>query len=538
MDRGSAVNTSPRATLFVRLCAALASGAVLMFVSPPVNLHGLHWFSFLPLFWALRPGEHRTNAKLGYAAGWIAVFLLFYWLVDTIRLFSSLPFVAALLVQIVFASAFAIPYALVFGSVHWLRERFGAGWVWLVPAVLVAAEKLSPALFPYYQGVSQYRNPYTWQLASVFGAYGLSYLVMLTNAALAEGLFYRRAEGAAQPWRLYGAVLAIFLGNIGFGAWRHAAVEQELASARILQVSLLQDDVTMDERRFTSAREDLNAWVRLTRQLDGKKVDLVVWPEGAVPYNPSDPKVLEYLGKLTSSGGYELLVGGGTSEKAPPETGRKYIHYNSCYLIDRAGALKGRYDKMVPLPFGEYIPFSETFPFLNGLIEGPGDFRAGKTPTVFQADGYTFTVPICYEAILDRQMWKLKDADLFVNITNDAWFGDTASPWQHAMLSAVQATQYGRPLLRVAYTGVCMVVEPHGDILYETKPFVEFAGVVPLRLAQVETAYVRGGWVFAWLCVAASAMAWGFGRGRAPRSPASADDARPVEASVVGSTER
>lgn len=507
---------SPRATLLLRLGAALVSGAVLTVIAPPVNLHWLHWVSFLPLFWALRPGEHRRNAWLGYAAGWIGVFLLFIWLIDTVKIFSSLPTVAAVLVHLVFATAFALPYLLVFGSVHWLRERFGTAWVWLIPAVLVAVEKLSPALFPYYQGVSQYRNPYTWQLASVFGAYGLSYLVMLTNAALAEGLIYRRREGRPPPWRTYGAVLALFLANLGFGSWRYGAVEAKLAEARTLNVALLQDDVTMEERRHTTAREDLQAWVQLTKKIEGQEVDLVVWPEGAMPYNPSDPKVLEFLGKLTKEGDFELLVGGGTSEKAPPESGRKYIHYNSCYLVNREGQLRGRYDKMVPLPFGEYIPFSQTFPFLNDLIEGPGDFRAGKTPTVFQASDYTFTVPICYEAILDAQMWNLKDADLFVNITNDAWFGDTASPWQHAMLAAVQSMQFGRPMLRIAYTGVCMVVEPHGAILYETQPFVEHTSVVPLRLAQVETVYRRGGWLFPWACVVASALALGFGRRRGP----------------------
>lgn len=510
---------SSRQTLLLRVGAALASGAVLTIVSPPMNVHWLHWFSFLPLFWALRPGEHRLNAKLGYAMGWIVVFLLFYWLVGTIEIFSSLPTVAALVVHVVFASAFALPYLLVFGSVHWLRERFGLAWIGLVPAVLVAVEKLSPALFPYFQGVSQYRNPYTWQLASVFGAYGLSYLVMLTNATLAEALIYRRREGRPQPWGVYGLVLAVFLGNVGFGAWRHGAVEAKLAAAKTLNVALLQEDVTMEQRRTTSSREDFASWVRLTKKLEGQKIDLVVWPEGAVPYNPSDPKVLEYLGRLTSEGGYELLVGGGTAEKAPPESGRNYLFYNSCYLIDREGKLRGRYDKMVPLPFGEYIPFSQTFPWLNDLIEGPGDFRAGTNPTIFQASGYTFSVPICYEAILDRQMWNLKDADLFVNITNDAWFGDTASPWQHAMLAAVQSVQYGRPMLRIAYTGVCMVVEPHGDILYETQPFEEYAGVVPLRLAQVETVYKRGGWIFSWLCVAAAALAFGFGRRAAPAAP-------------------
>jgi len=510
-----AVTLSPRSSLIPRLGAALLSGAVLMAISPPLNVAWLHWFSFLPLFWALRAGETRRNAWLGYATGWIAVFILFFWLVETVERFSSLPTVLALLVQVVFASAFALPYALVFGSVHWIRDRFGVAWVWLTPTLLVAVEKLSPALFPYFQGVSQYRNPYTWQLASVLGAYGLSYLVLLTNCALAEALVYRRRAGAPVPWRTLGAVSALFLLNLAFGFWRHGAVERTLSGARTIQVAMLQDDMSMEQRRLTTAREDFMTWVRLTRQIEGKPVDLVVWPEGSVIYNPTEPSVLKYLGTLTTRGHFDLLIGGGTTEPAPTGSDERYIHFNSSYLIDRNGEIKGRYDKMVPLPFGEYIPLSDTFPFLKHIVQGPGDFRAGKTPTVFQGDGFTMSSPICYEAILDRQMWKLKDVDLFVNITNDAWFGDTASPWQHAMLAAVQSMQYGRPMLRIAYTGVSMIVEPHGDIRYETRPFVEQAEIEPLRLGKVDTLYVAGGWSFAWLCVGVAVGTFALGRRRA-----------------------
>lgn len=498
---GLAVNPLARSVL--RVVAALFSGAILTVIAPPLNLHYLHWFSFLPIFWALKPGEHRRNALLGYASGWIAQFLIFYWLIETVTIFSSLPFVLALVVLALFATVFAVPYGVFFASVHWFRERLGGAWVWIIPAVLVAVEKISPALFPYYQGVSQYRFAPTWQLASVTGVLGLSYLVMLSNAVLAETFIYGPAEGRRPPWRSIGAFAAIFIANIGFGLWRVDHVEAQLAGARVLNVALLQDDVTMEERRVTTAKEDLMAWVKLTNQLEGQDPDLVIWPEGAVPYNPTDGGVKKLLSRMSYEGGYDFLLGGGTSEKAAPESGRKYVHYNSCYLFNKKGEVRGRYDKMVPLPFGEYIPFSDTFPFLKDIIEGPGDFRAGTTPTVFEAEDFTFTTPICYEAILSSQMWKLKDADLFVNITNDAWFGDTAAPHQHAMLAAVQAMQLGRPLVRVAYTGIDFVVEPTGKILYETEPFTEVAKVVPLRLMPVDTVYRHGGWLFPWLCLGA-----------------------------------
>jgi apolipoprotein N-acyltransferase len=200
-----------------------------------------------------------------------------------------------------------------------------------------------------------------------------------------------------------------------------------------------------------------------------------------------------------------------------------YIAHNSLYVFDETGSIEARYDKMVPLPFGEYIPLSDTFPILKTIVQGPGDFKAGEEPVFFEVETaggqpLRYTTPICYEAILQPTMRRLAGggapettADFFVNITNDAWFGDTASPHQHAMLTAVQTVQVGRPMLRIAYTGISWIVEPHGDIRHETRPFTEEAEVVPLRVRRFDTVYSRGGWIFGWICVAGAVgfVVWG-----------------------------
>jgi len=500
----------------VRLGAALFSGWVLTLVSPPLNLHWLHWFSFLPLYWALRPGHHRSNAKLGYAAGWIGVFCLFFWLGETVTRFSNLPWALAMIVVLIFATVFALPYAVVFGPVHWLRARIGAAWVFVIPAIQVTMEHISPALFPYYHGVGQYQAPWVWQLASVTGVTGLSYLVFLTNASLAEGL-YRVREGRTQPYRVHGLVLGLFLANLAFGAWRHNDIENQLSQSRTIQAAIIQQDTTMEKRMSESVFESIESWVNRTETVQPHAPDLVVWPEGSVHVNPNSARVKYrrlgrksprvYFEGLSKAGDYHLLIGGGTVERYRDENGKKArTLYNSAYSFTRDGHLGQRYDKMVPLPFGEYIPFSETFPALKDIIEGPGDFRAGDTATAFQAmdgDGvpYTYSVPICYEAILTGQMWKMADVDLFINITNDAWFGDTASPHQHGMLAAAMATQFGRPMLRIAYTGMSFVVDPHGDIRGETAPFSEAATVEPVHLLSIDTVFRRGGWIFPYLCL-------------------------------------
>ncbi len=474
-----------------RTLAALVSGLVLTLVSPPFGLSALHWFSFVPLFWALRPDDHRMNFKLGYLCGFSGVFCLFFWLAQTITLFSNIPLVLAAGIVVLFAAVWGLPYGFVAMSLHPLRRRFGAGWVFLFPAVWVGMEYLQPALFPYYQGVGQYRVAWVWQLASVFGAMGLSYLVILVNCAIAA-FFIARREGKAAPVPVLAAVAAVWLGNLGFGAWRYAAVEAALAEAPVVRATILQQHVTMVTRLQDRGSDVLKSWMQLTSLVASQKPDLVVWPEGSIGYNPNEGKLKEIFSSMSQTGDFDFLVGGGTFSR-DPENPAKRASWNSAYLFGRSGEILGRYDKMVPLPFGEYLPWPVSY--LRDYIEGVGNFRAGTTPLVFDTGGYTFTTPICYEAILESQMRRLMDADLFVNITNDGWFGDTSAPHQHAMLSAVHAVELGRPMLRVAYTGVSMVVEPHGAIPVYTTPYTDVAEVVPVRMATFETPYrTWGGW--------------------------------------------
>ncbi len=549
----------------LQVLAVVATAISLPFISAPVNLHWLHWVAFLPLFWAIKDLSLKRGLLVSYGMGWLANLVIFWWLIETVQRFSSLPWAVALLVHLLATTAFSLSYAL-FGVMPWLRQRLGPLWMLAMPVVVVASEQAFPVLFPYYQGVSQYRVPWVFQLASVTGVMGVSFLVVLVNSVLAEALF-AVTERRRPPVKALAATAALFLANLGFGAWRTGDIERRLQDAPVLRVSILQQDVTMEQRLTESPWESLFSWTKLTSRVLGERPDLVIWPEGAIAFNPNDdqrfstlrtgtrkklvsrlidagaddmlewpagmgilspnnPQTLAAVGSLSlrhifeeyaHSGGYDLLIGGGTIEDNPRagEPGESdYIGHNSLYVFDETGTIEARYDKMVPLPFGEYIPLSDTFPFLKHIVQGPGDFQAGDHPVFFEVltahgEAVHYTTPICYEAILSPTMRRLAGggapditADLFVNITNDAWFGDTASPHQHAMLTAVQTVQLGRPMVRIAYTGISWVVEPDGTILHETEPFTEHAEVAEVRVLHVPTVYEAGGWLFGWLCVA------------------------------------
>ena len=508
--------------MILRIILAILVGISMKLVSPPIGLYQIHWFNLIPAFWAMRAGENKKNGWIMYLMGVSLIASNYYWVSESVIAFSNLPKIIALGIVLLYAVAYAVPFWFLGASVHWIRKHFGLAWVWLIPGLQVALEQIWPALFPYYHGALFYRAPTTWQFASLLGVTGVTYLIFLSNCACTEFFYRKREKRPLLPKNhilSWVAISIIFIFQLIYGIWRYDFVEKELEKSNVLRVAILQQNVTMTHRLSRSPWIAVRDWTKQTLRVTKDKPDLVIWPEGALggPINPDDERpsaplggksLREFFSELASRYNFALLIGGGTvnfHDEVDEDGFPTYTAYNSCYLFNQQGEITGRYDKMVPLPFGEYIPFADTFPILRKLIKGPGNFQAGSSVTYFEAENadfsYSFSTPICYEAILNSQMRLMSNTDLFINITNDAWFGNTAAPHQHAMLATVQSMEWGRPMFRLAYTGVSMAVEPHGKILHETKPFEEVTTVVPVRIGKIDTLYRKGGWIFPWLWV-------------------------------------
>lgn len=508
------MNTSlhPALDLAWRFGVVIVFAVLLAFIAPPVNLHWLHWFAYIPVMLAFRTPTERLPFRkwLFRAETWMAVVYgivaegaIFHWIIDTITVFSNIPFIAAAGILFLFSIVFGMPYIALWWLYPTLRRRFGTWWVLALPAAMVVIEWVGMwiILFPYNQGIGHYRVPTTFQLVSVTGVWGLTFLVLFVNAAIAEVLLAWR-EKRALPLAWIGAAAGLWGAVNLWGAWRYAQVEETLAEAPTLRVFQVQDDIQMLDRLDSFPCETWNYWYGQTARLSPGEVDLVVWSEGASVYPLNLPRkarkyrgapcedISDPLGKLEALSaelGAEFVVGSAAREYVMVDGERQRRSMNSTYHITPTGKVE-RYDKLVPLPFGEYIPLSDTFPFLRDMIEGPGNFQAGSVPVVFEGKARLAT-PICYEAILPHVCRRYDHPDLLVNGSLDTWFGDTAAPHQHAMLATARATELGIPLFRNAYTGVSMVVEPHGRIYAETEPYTEVARVVTVRLGKAWTLY-------------------------------------------------
>jgi len=202
-----------------------------------------------------------------------------------------------------------------------------------------------------------------------------------------------------------------------------------------------------------------------------------------------------------------LLFGAITYEGRPGHDG-EIDYYNTALLAAPDGEVLGRYDKNHLLPFGEYIPFADWFPFLKRWLPEAGDYMPGRTVEVFDFDSMRIGLLICYEDIIPGFVRKLaeKGPNVLVNITNDAWFGHTSEPYQHLQLATFRAIENRLFLLRSTNTGVSAVVDPVGRVVQHTS--LDDAEVITADIAVLPggTPYQQFGDLFAWACCALSAL--------------------------------
>jgi apolipoprotein N-acyltransferase len=183
--------------------------------------------------------------------------------------------------------------------------------------------------------------------------------------------------------------------------------------------------------------------------------------------------------------------------------GRETFYYNSAFLISPEGKVAGRYDKIHLVPFGEYAPLSGILGFTRDIIGAMGDFQPGEEVRNLAVPQGKFGVLICYEAILPDLTRQFVDrgARFLVNITNDAWFGHTAAPYQHISMAALRAVENRVPMARAANTGVSGFIHPSGRILQASGIFTKAILFDTIYLKNRWSFYTQFGDLFTYLCL-------------------------------------
>ncbi|HEY5190449.1 MAG TPA: apolipoprotein N-acyltransferase, partial [Candidatus Deferrimicrobium sp.] len=235
-----------------------------------------------------------------------------------------------------------------------------------------------------------------------------------------------------------------------------------------------------------------------TRKAREAGAQVVVWPETAAPFFYGwEAELSRRLEAIAVSGGIPIIFGAPWFE---PSGGGKF--YNSVFQMDARGIVLGRYDKRHLVPFSEYIPMRSVLFFLSKLTAGDEDFSTGTGPALFQVGGLPVSTSVCYEALFPALIREgvLAGATWLVNVTNDAWFGDTVAPHQHLAMARMRCVEFRRPMVRAANSGISAVIDRDGGIAVSLGLFQRGILVAAVRPATVETVYAKTGEIFGISC--------------------------------------
>jgi apolipoprotein N-acyltransferase len=468
-----------------RLIAAFAAGASFNLGFAPFGWWPLALGAPAALFALIRGLPPRRAGWTGasFALGLFAFGT--YWLYTCLHVFGLVPVWLTLLLQTFLVAAMSLYLA----ALCYLANRFwlkpGATRDWLVlPALWVLLEWLRGWLlsgFPWLStGYAMIDSPLAgW--APLLGVYGVTWAAVLISVAV--NVAFMPAVSLARRGRALGAVVLLFAvpALLSHAQWTRP-------SGSPVAIAAVQGAVPQDQKWQAKNRElTMQRYLKLTGEAWG--AGLIIWPEASLPVLSTD--IPDYLHRLEEQGrAHDADFAIGLVDYRPAT--KQY--FNGILVMSRDG--DGWYYKQHLVPFGEYFPVPAFVRRWLRLMSLPyDDFTAGSShqPTL-RAAGETLGLSICYEDAFGSQQLKLlRQATLLINVTNNAWYGDSTAPHQHLQIARMRALEAGRFLVRAANDGITAVIDPAGKIVARLAQFQQGVLRADVRPMTGLTPYARLG---------------------------------------------
>jgi apolipoprotein N-acyltransferase len=502
---------------------------VLVACFPKIHLRGLVWIACLPLLLSL---ARETRLKRAFLLGYVCGAFFFagscYWFTIVMEFYGHLAHALALVVLVMFVivdSVFLGGFGVAMG---WTARR-SPGWALAASPFLWMAMELARTYlitgFPWNLLGYGVQASGVRQIASVTGVYGLSFLAVATSALLAWVLLSPRRGRAglallgwvalllAAQWKLAppppteGKELAVLiqpdvpLDDTALESWIPWRDPTQLQ--RLVQFS-----IDAAEQYFPHAAAP---WSASTIEKQPSEVEnasdhppLLVWAENPAPFfftrDPIFRNAIENLARQT----HAFVI---TNTIVPLDAQENTIT-NTAITLDPEGREVARYDKIHLVPFGEYVPWWALPGLVHKITSEVGNFVPGSSYPVAQSPEGGIGVFICYEAIIPQLARQLvaNGAGVLVNISNDAWYGNSAAAYQHLEMARLRAIENRRYLLRATNNGLTTLIDPYGRVRQEAPRYQRLAMPAHFDFETRETFYTKYGDVFAWLCVLMAAV--------------------------------
>ncbi len=465
----------------IAICAVIISGVLLFAAFPAYDFSILAWFAMLPLFFVLLHSKPLQAFVLSVIFGVVFYTGIFWWMFDLPK-YRVLHHAVLGIYLTPLMGFFGLAFCVIARRLGSSPALLAAPFIWISLEYLrsnFAFLSLPWGLLAH----SQYQHPLLIQIAGITGVYGISFLIVLVNSALMAILypsgfiFYKRPQTANHNLTKRGRVAVagtaflLLLLSISFGYFKtHKVIPGEE-----VKVSLIQGNIEQSKKWDPKyASTIMKTYADLTQEASKEKPMLIVWPETATPRSiTEDYGLYSQVKKIASQAGSSLLLGSSELQKYNKSdiSDRKY--FNSAFLINSKPIRKKvqRYDKIYLLPFGEYLPYKEKIPWSYIRIPDVGNYLPGQEFTIFSLDDYRFGVTICWENIFPQPVRNLTQngAQFIVNITNEAWFGKTAAPYQFLSMSVFRAVENSRYIVRCGNTGISCIIDSCGRIVSRLK---------------------------------------------------------------------
>ena len=471
------------------LGAALGSAATLYL---SFNLHAYSWaWAFIALFPLLalseRSGSLRSACGLGLLAGFSFNFIELFWVTNSIAGFTNLPQVLVTIIMGLLALYMALYMALFTGLWHYLRNlpalksSFGG----VVSALMTAAawillEDLRSSFlggFPWHPlGLTQIDNHLLNWLLPWGGVRLLSGLIVLGNAGLylsAHALFKKKGKNATlYAFFLLGPLLGLAFSNgivIPTKTNLQTPNKQTPEASIPTKIVVIQPNIPQKEKWLPENREKIiEKMIAMTQQSLKDKPDLIIWPEAALPLLlEKETALCDRLQKLVEQEQASLMLGGPRYITVPLKNQAEEMQkrlYNAIFLFTPDNR-RQFYNKIKLVPYGEFIPLAEFFPFISKIVPGL-DYSAGDEIHNFTLKQLNIAPSVCFEGVFPAFSARFfgAGANILINLTNDAWFGDSPGPRQHLLNIRLRALENRCYIVRCANTGISAIINPQGEI--------------------------------------------------------------------------
>ncbi|HET8922397.1 MAG TPA: apolipoprotein N-acyltransferase [Candidatus Acidoferrum sp.] len=499
----------------LRLVGGAVSGAALSLSYTGLYLSIYSWVGVGILLFVVFGAKPRVAFGCGFLHALFFVLTSVPWIASVLTIHGGLSGAGGWGVLLLIAMAWGI----LVGTFAWGVQRLSARSIELAclgaPSLWVTFEfgraHLPEISFPWnLLGYPAAGNLGLVQVTAVTGIYGLSFLVAGFNALLAwtgagSSLNLRRRASIA-------ITAAIFLTIAMFAGPRLVPLAPAHHLARAVQLNFPEvQSYTSDWFQVHAA--ELEEIERISLAPAAEKPDLLVWPEAPAPFSFQDSQFAKIASTLATKFEHPFLAG--VIEWKPPVDPAdrapkgNVVPYNSAQLVDAQGQRVFVYDKVHLVPFGEYEPFPLIHQVVSSVSEEVGGFHKGNKYVVGQfPGGHTFGVFICYEAIYPGEVRRFaaNGAELFINISNDGWFGRSAAAEQHLHMARVRAVENRRWIVRSTNNGYTVSIDPYGRVFEPLPPDVRATADLPYDFRTDQTIYTRFGDWFAWLCVVISVI--------------------------------